>query len=230
MSGRTPGYDHCPAWRQVSQNRASWLLASSHGVLMASVPVAVSHHSTAFLSQGTLGPLLPQHLPSPVLVLQEVFLPQVLVDPARSEDGCGEAVLPDHAQRLQEGAVSSMGQARQSPCHPSCPCSPQVPLAPQWGMTQQGCAAASPFSGMAALGSSNFLFMYGQHSGIPHSLQFIPRLAALHSRAQQGLQWELSPVPEGSRAALWPSPVTLTLSVSKPPPITSPRAKTSTPT
>lgn len=44
----------------------------------------------------------PAELPSPVLVLQEVFLPQLLIDPARSEDGCGEPILADQAQGLQK--------------------------------------------------------------------------------------------------------------------------------
>ena len=80
---------------------------------------------------GVLPALSPRHGPRPaeppslVLVVQEVFLPQVLVDPAGSEDGCGEAVLADQAQGLQRQAVSSMGQARRSPCHLPCPHSPK---------------------------------------------------------------------------------------------------------
>lgn len=88
---------------------AAWprqhVLDSSHDLLQP--------HPTA-LHPGVLWP----HLPSPppcaepsslVLIVQEVFLSKVLIDPAGSEDGSREAVLADQAQRLQGQAVSSMG-------------------------------------------------------------------------------------------------------------------------
>ena len=44
------------------------------------------------------GQVVFQQAPELVLILQKVLLSQVLVDPARGEDGCGQAVLADQAQ------------------------------------------------------------------------------------------------------------------------------------
>lgn len=98
---------------QPGQSVTSLVLASSHGL-----PAALSHPLAFPWTQGAPEPspchsAQPAEPPSLVLVLQEVFLAQVLVDPAGSEDGCGEAVLADQAQGLQRQVVSSTGWARQ---------------------------------------------------------------------------------------------------------------------
>lgn len=110
-----------PASPQLGQSGASWSCLAA----MASRQPCPTTWQPSW-PQGAPGPISP-HGPCPakppslVLIVQEVFCPQVLVDPAGSEDGCGEVVLADQAQGLQRRVVSSTGRARRSPCHLSCP-------------------------------------------------------------------------------------------------------------
>lgn len=113
---------HRPSWGRVGPDWSRWAARVSR----QPHPTALQPSRPRVLLDPS-----PRHSPHPatppslVLILQEVFLSQVLVDPAGSEDGCREAVPADQAQGLQRGAVSSTAQARQSPCHLPCPHSPK---------------------------------------------------------------------------------------------------------
>lgn len=106
-----------PASPHLGQSSASW---SCLAAMASRQPYPTTWQPS--WPQGAPGPTSP-HGPCPakppslVLIVQEVFCPQVLVDPAGSKDGCGEVVLADQAQGLQRRAVSSTGRARRSPCH-----------------------------------------------------------------------------------------------------------------
>lgn len=179
MSEQRPLRRRCPG------PGASLVPAGSHGLL-----AAPSHRPAATPARGAPRPGPRPAAPrSLVLVVQEVFLPQVLVDPAGSEDGCREAVLADQAQGLQGQAVSSTGWARPGGHLVTCPLPPpQVPLALPWGRTTL-CrfAAAPPSPGTAAPGLPGSPSMHGWQpsgSGFP-LLTTAPRVCSPARRSRR---------------------------------------------
>lgn len=169
-------------------------------------------------ARALLAPFLPQHPPCShsVLVLQEVFLSQVLIDLTCSRSAGSfpspGAHRPSQGRRwLRRGrtAGSGAGTAETSreqhgpgqvlTLSPVLSPLPPGSTGPTVRQDTTGMCCSISLSRMAALGSSNSLFMHGQHPGTPHSSPVHPQVSSPTQHSPAGQQWDL-------RALCWGGP------------------------